>query len=206
MPRSYSDNERVIIKQQLMKHAIDCMKQYGMQKTTVDELVKRCRIAKGSFYSFYPSKEMLFWDVLMKWHEDIDKMMMESVEKCDEISVESFTELIFNCYMECMKVDLGSILFNGDIDYLMRKLPPEIMEQHMNSDDDMIKNLISMIPDIDMSEAETFAGAFRGIFLFLMYKDQVGDNFEEVLKLTIRGVVIQLLAKTDNSKKDKEDK
>lgn len=193
MPKSYSENERIIIKEQLMKHAADCIKQYGIQKTTVDELVKRARIAKGSFYSFYQSKELLFWDVLMRWHNDIEQMMFTSVENCNEITVDSLTDVIFKCYMECMKIDLGSILFNGDIDYLMRKLPPEIMEQHLNSDDDMLKNLISMIPDMDMTQADAFSGAFRGIFLFLMYRDQVGENFEEVLKLTIRGVVIQML-------------
>lgn len=193
MPKHYSDNEKVVIKEQLMKHAADCMKQYGIQKTTVDELVKRARIAKGSFYSFYSSKEMLFWDVLMKWHDDIDAMMLSSVENCEEVTVDSLTELIFNCYMECMKVDLGSILFNGDIEYLMRKLPPEIMADHLNEDDDMIKNLISMIPGMDMAEADNYSGAFRGIFLFLMYKDQVGRNFEDILKLTIRGIVIQML-------------
>ncbi|MDY4210978.1 MAG: TetR/AcrR family transcriptional regulator [Treponema sp.] len=34
-----------------------------MKKTTVDELVKRTGIPKGTFYLFYPSKEILLFDI-----------------------------------------------------------------------------------------------------------------------------------------------
>lgn len=39
------------------------MQEKGVKKTTVDELVKREGIPKGTFYLFYPSKEMLLYDV-----------------------------------------------------------------------------------------------------------------------------------------------
>ena len=35
-----------------------------MKKTSVDQLTKAVGIAKGSFYKFYESKEMLFFAVL----------------------------------------------------------------------------------------------------------------------------------------------
>ena len=56
MPRAYSDQERAYIRQRLHEEAILCIKQYGMRKTSVDELVRRVNIPKGTFYLFYPSK------------------------------------------------------------------------------------------------------------------------------------------------------
>ncbi len=35
------------------------MQEKGVKKTTVDELVKRVGIPKGTFYLFYPSKDCL---------------------------------------------------------------------------------------------------------------------------------------------------
>ena len=52
MPRAYSDQERAYIRQRLHEEAILCIKQYGMRKTSVDELVRRVNIPKGTFYLF----------------------------------------------------------------------------------------------------------------------------------------------------------
>ena len=56
MPRAYSDQERAYIRKRLHEEAVLCIKQYGMRKTSVDELVQRVNIPKGTFYLFYPSK------------------------------------------------------------------------------------------------------------------------------------------------------
>ena len=63
MPKCYSDQEREYIKKRLKEEAVACMGQFGIRRTTVDELVKRVNIPKGTFYLFYPSKEMLLFDV-----------------------------------------------------------------------------------------------------------------------------------------------
>ena len=39
-----------------------------MKKTSVDQLTKAVGIAKGSFYKFFESKEMLFFAVLENIH------------------------------------------------------------------------------------------------------------------------------------------
>lgn len=42
-----------------------------MKKTSVDQLTKAVGIAKGSFYKFYESKEMLFFAVLENVHSEL---------------------------------------------------------------------------------------------------------------------------------------
>ena len=53
----YKTNENIKVSQKKNR------KIKGVKKTTVDELVKRTGIPKGTFYLFYPSKEMLLFDV-----------------------------------------------------------------------------------------------------------------------------------------------
>ncbi|MFH1513530.1 MAG: helix-turn-helix domain-containing protein, partial [Bacillota bacterium] len=59
MPKSFSDAERAYIKERLLREAEACLAAYGVRKTTVDELVRRAGIPKGTFYLFYASKEAL---------------------------------------------------------------------------------------------------------------------------------------------------
>ncbi len=55
MPRTYSESEREFIRKKLTEEAVYCLERYGVRKTTVDELVKRAGIPKGTFYLFYRS-------------------------------------------------------------------------------------------------------------------------------------------------------
>lgn len=60
MPKSYSDKEREYIIKRLKEEARLCMEQYGIRKTTVDELVKRVKIPKGTFIYFFNQKNCSF--------------------------------------------------------------------------------------------------------------------------------------------------
>ena len=61
MPKRFSEEERAYIVSRLKEEAAKCMAQYGIRKTTVDEIVRRVKIPKGTFYLFYQSKEMLLF-------------------------------------------------------------------------------------------------------------------------------------------------
>lgn len=73
MPKTFSDSERAYIRRRLMEEAKECLGLYGIRKTTVDELVKRVKIPKGTFYLFYESKELLFFDVFCTLHDEMQK-------------------------------------------------------------------------------------------------------------------------------------
>lgn len=77
LPKTYSEQEREYIDKRLREEAMNCMAAYGIRKTTVDELVRRVRIPKGTFYLFYESKEQLLFQVLMEFHKTIEKQLLE---------------------------------------------------------------------------------------------------------------------------------
>ena len=81
MPKIYSDEEKKQIIEKLKKEANVLMQEKGVKKTTVDELVKRAGIPKGTFYLFYPSKEMLLFDVSQDFHKQVDSYITNGVLK-----------------------------------------------------------------------------------------------------------------------------
>lgn len=52
----------------LLKETRRCAAMLGMKKTYVHQLTKAIGIAKGSFYKFFASKELLFLAFLKKIH------------------------------------------------------------------------------------------------------------------------------------------
>ena len=123
MPKTYSDEERNQIITKLKREANILMLEKGVKKTTVDELVKRVGIPKGTFYLFYPSKEMLLYDVTQDFHEEVDayieagikrtlmgkgKLLTPDVDLSD--CVEEFTDVILGAmeitFASCLKVVL----------------------------------------------------------------------------------------------------
>lgn len=194
MPKTFTDNERKYIKNRLMEEAQNCLKLYGIRKTTVDELVKRVNIPKGTFYLFFESKEILFYEVLCSFHDELQTDLMRQLEALEEpVSSERLTKLLLGLYKKVEGSFLYKLITSGDLELLMRKLPPEIARTHAEKDDFSIEQLISMIPGINSDNIKVLSAALRAIFLSMLHKHEIGEEvFEEALRLMIRGVVMQM--------------
>lgn len=192
MAKAFSEEEKLKIKKSLIDCAEDLIVRQGMQKTTVDEIVQGCHIAKGSFYAFYKTKEILFWDVILRWHDELDQLMLDKMQNPSELTPATLSDFIYKTYMKCFECGLGTILTNGEIEYLIRKLPAELVDEHIAHDDERLLNSLMQIPYFKNLDGDLYSSAFRGIFLMLPYKKQIGPRFDEALKTCIRGVVNEM--------------
>jgi len=195
MPKSYSANEKEYIVKRLKEEANKCLNLYGVKKTTVDELVRRVNIPKGTFYLFYVSKELLLYDVINDLHEEIQSCFLKETELFNnEITAEQLTNLLLKIYKKVDETFLLKIMTNGELELLMRKLPNEIVEEHLTHDNIIMEKLIYCIPQAKEKNIQYFSGAMRGIFLTMLHKREIGEEiFDGSLKLMINGLVIQLM-------------
>lgn len=81
MSTAFSDNEKELINLKLIEVAEECLKKYGVRKTTVDQIVQMTGISKGSFYNFYPKKEILFFTVLEEYQKSIIENLTKKLRK-----------------------------------------------------------------------------------------------------------------------------
>ncbi|MDD6771477.1 MAG: TetR/AcrR family transcriptional regulator [Inconstantimicrobium porci] len=196
MPRAYNDKEREIIVNDLRKAALDCLKQYGVRKTTVDELVKRANIPKGTFYLFYQSKEMLLYDAINVLHDDIQSQLMAELEKTvtDEFGVDDLTDIIYYYFKITDESNIISILEHGDLELILRKIPVKEVTKHFEKDKISLDKLVELIPAIRNKDLSVYECALRSIFLSMLHKREVGEeHFDECIRLLIRGIVIQIM-------------
>jgi len=55
------------IKESILKAAQDLFRKYGYQKTSVNEIAKKAKIAKATLYKYFDSKEVLLHSILMDY-------------------------------------------------------------------------------------------------------------------------------------------
>ena len=200
MPKAFSMNESAHIKEALIHEAMVCLKQYGVKKTTVDDLVERVGIAKGSFYRFYPSKEHLFYDVFRREHDAIQARFLMFVEKdSSELNADVLTEMVFNALKYAEDSVIFSLMARNELEMLMRKLPPALHEDHHQQDALSMMALMKKFPKVNPKRFEAYVGAFRLAMSGIMQKQSIGsDCFDEALKLTIKGIFIQLIEENNH--------
>jgi len=195
LPKTYSDDERAYIKKRLREEAAYLLSAFGIRRTTVDELVARVKIPKGTFYLFYDSKELLLFEVIMEQHEMIEKQMLDEIKSLSgHVTTDNLTEIIYSFFKATDDSGMLRLITTGEIELLYRKLPQEVMQNHFTHDTSMIGSiveLLSLSPGID---TDHFATAFRNLFITMVYKREMGEEyFDEALKLTIKGLVMQML-------------
>jgi len=194
LPKTYSDDERAYIKKRLQEEAAYCLSNYGIRRTTVDELINRVKIPKGTFYLFYDSKELLLFEVLLEQHELIEKQMFDEIRALrSHVTSDSLTEIIYHFFKEIDQTGLLRLLTTGEIELLYRKLPQKVMQDHFIHDSSTIKTILESLSLPENINVNHFSAAFRNLFISMIYKREMGDEyFDDALKLTIRGLVIQM--------------
>lgn len=196
MPKSFSDNERTIIRKRLLDEAEICLSTYGIRKTTVDELVRRVNIPKGTFYLFYESKELLFLDVFNRFHDEMHERYLAEIDKMDNaVTPQQLTDFIFRIYKETKESFLLKFMASGELELLIRKLPAELAQAQVEKDDFSIEKLLHLIPNIKNENRKVISTALRAIFMTMLHEQEIGaEVFDDALKLLIRGVVNQMFA------------
>lgn len=195
MPKTFSEHEKTYIKERLMSEAKKCLTQYGIRKTTVDELVKRVNIPKGTFYLFYESKERLLFDVILRFNDEIQSELLAEISALTDVpDTDTLTNIIFRLYRRLDDSFFPRLMQDGEMEFFMRTLPPELAKLHAAHDDNRVRELLAMLPGMRQERAEVFSAALRSVFITLLYKGEIGEAiFDEALRVLIRGVVLQVL-------------
>ena len=196
MPKCYSDQEREYIKKRLKEEAVACMGQFGIRRTTVDELVKRVNIPKGTFYLFYKSKELLLFDVIQEQHELVNQKLYQAIsEVADQsFSEEKLTDMIFEFYKMTEEMPIFRLMDSQEIELLVRKLPREVVEAHLQDDTDTIQKMFALLPVKKEADVKMMSAAFHAIYYATLHKKEIGEEeYDQALRMLIYGIVIQII-------------
>lgn len=170
-----SDKEKQLQKKYLLEVGKNLMLQYGIKKTTVDDIVSAAKIAKGTFYLYFKSKEDFFYQLNVTFHQNLfhlaEKTVRENVDKDLKNAVRKFFESLF---------DTPEISFyfreHKDIDKLTEKFSKE---NYRNTETEWIREIL-ILGNIDTKKViPEVIHNYIHIIILAKYSDLLIDEYRK---------------------------
>ena len=170
---AFTDEQNEQIRKDLIREARRCGITIGMRKTSVEQLADAVGISKGSFYKFFPSKELLFFAELPPANRAAEAILAA----CGWLS------------------ETQALVFvENDAEFLLRRLPDEVKTAHYHDDETHIRALLES-GGLQPKDGIALATAvIRGLILTVSHKEQIGELYPQVLETLVRGACRELFA------------
>lgn len=65
MPMIFNENNKETYRVRLLENGMALLRQGGVKAVTVEAVTKRSGLAKGTFYTFFPSKEEFIYQIIL---------------------------------------------------------------------------------------------------------------------------------------------
>ena len=182
---AFTDYETEQLRKALLKETRRCAVTLGMKKTSVEQLTKAVGIAKGSFYKFYESKEMLFFAVL----ENVADHALSEANGLPPSERAAKAVLAV-----CRRLsDTGDMVFiEHDAKLLLQRLPEGVKKEHYHDDETHIRQLLEKYDLMPKRGASLAAATVRGLILTVSHKEQIGELYPQVLETLVYGACREL--------------
>lgn len=193
MPK-FSDSEKEFIHERLQNEGEKLFTAHGLKKVTVDDLVRAAGIAKGSFYSFYISKEHLYMDICQRIQQKTWNELDGFLSRNKHLPPKELTKEVFIWMLELSEhYPILNQINSETLDYLIRKLPKEVIEKHTHEDGDALKRLcdfgVNFTCDMELA-AKVLQTVY---FSIIKLKDEDSATKQAVTEVLINGVINQIV-------------
>lgn len=196
MGKAFTEEQKIKIKESIMKTAQALFCDKGTKSLSILELTKRAGIAQGSFYNFWSDKESLI----------IDVMAYRSIQKLENI------EKDFSNLLSEPKKFLSNVIFKYAI-YVTEKIKTKTIHKDVfrvftAQDSEKLNRIESLYEDfldplidywyknnlVKRIDKKGLSNAFVGSFVLCSnYYNFNEESFEEVLRIYIQSIVFEYI-------------
>ncbi len=201
--RAFSEREKEMIKKALMEKGRQLFSRYGLKKTSIGDLTQEAGIAQGSFYLFFASKEELYFEILEEEEKKLHEHFLEGLFR-EGISGKVLKQFIRKSFKAVEENPILRRLFlHDEYRLLLRKLPPEKLQAHINKDTTALLPLIlegQRQGVIISKKPEVITGTLRALFTITLHRKEIGEDvYEETADLMIELISEGLIRKGDGA-------
>ncbi|MFL0287824.1 TetR/AcrR family transcriptional regulator [Mycobacterium sp. SMC-21] len=190
MAVAFTSDEKARIACTLVDTAEQLFAAQGLKKTSLDELVRRAGIAKGSFYAFFDSKESLYLEVMLRRAPRMGARLSEALGRpVDEENLVCLMRAITDVLVDD-PFYRRLLTHTDELTAVSRRVGPEQLARVM-------PQIVSPVLDhlaagqrdgvlVDDIAPDTLLGVIRTVGLLVMNRDRFGAGYDDVLEATIR--------------------
>jgi AcrR family transcriptional regulator len=202
MPKAFNENEKQMITDALLEQGRILFRQFGLQKTSINDITKNVGIAPGTFYKFYQSKEELYFEILEREEEQIKEQFLR-VDIFKEHQPKQAIKSLLLQTINTIETNplIRQLYFENNMDALLRKLPPEKLEEHFNQDSAALLPLIKQWQKEGLlleENPEVIAGVLRSLFMLTIHQKEIGETvYQQTMELFI-DLIVEGLVKEES--------
>ena len=189
---AFSEEQNEILRRDLICEARRCGVSIGMRKTSVEQLADAVGISKGSFYKFFPSKELLFFAVLEDIHTECFSAARASLRETAAQSPANRAAEAILAACRWLSETQALVFVENDAEFLLRRLPDEVKTAHYHDDETHIRVLLEGGGLQPRGGIALAAAAIRGLILTVSHQEQIGERYPQVLDILVRGTCREL--------------
>jgi AcrR family transcriptional regulator len=162
MPRAFTEAEKKKLRADLHRAGLARFAKAGIRATRIDDICRDVGIAKGSFYSFYPSKEDLFMTIADErdlMHKADMRAFLDETELAGAVLLGAF----FDFLMERIDTDpvFKIVRDTGELSHLARRASPELITANTRSDKEFMQEMGALLQTrhhLPHADAQTLTG------------------------------------------------
>lgn len=129
MPKVLSEYEKAQTRNAILESTKQLIcANHSIKNITVDDIVKAVNIGKGSFYSYFNSKEECLYAVIKKGEQELIEQFDALMKHDDMDHRKKLTSFLRDVYLS--ENNISRHINGTDLEMLLRKLPPEYNAAH----------------------------------------------------------------------------
>ena len=185
--KSEQDEIRSVLRRSAWSHA--CAE--GMKNTSVDQLAAEAGISKGAFYHFYRCKELLFLEVLSRWHQQLFENVEAFMKENNSLAPDELAKVSLKRALRLLLYKPAAKFILTERDVLLRRVSPEAREKLYRSDEVIVRKLIDICGVTLNISIDTAVSMIRLLLISTCHADEIGPAYDDVIEKLIDGAVIQ---------------
>ena len=153
MPRKLTSEEIEAQKDFMYERTVKLIARKDIDSITLDDILEELQMAKGSFYKYYPSKEIFLYEVIKKNERIFSEKMFDTAQMITvdlETAFETMTDIIMS------KDFLFQYTLPNDKEFLLRKMP---LEYRKREEEKSKNNFWRLCQVLNITPTEEFFGA-----------------------------------------------
>lgn len=196
MTRPFNKKEKDVIRQALVEKGRELFLKYGIKKTSIEEITASVRIAQGTFYNFYGSKEEFYFEIMELEEKKISENLLKSINK-EKLTKKRF-KVILKKYLELISsnIFIKNLLLKDEYSLLFRNLSGRKVKNHIKSEVDLLSNTIKILKARNVLreiKPELLHGILYSLFLLTINVKQIGDKiFPQVIEYFVDVIIDDL--------------
>jgi len=196
MPRAFNERERERINAALIAAGRRAINRMGVRHLVVDDVAREAGISKGSFYSFYPSREEFILSVLESWEAEYRGALIRRITEGKGTSRQRVQRFFLGAF-EILEREPGlARLGMGEIQAIIDRLPPERIKAHQAADNRVLSETFERWVNDGLLAAD-LVDAFRGLvpalFSIAVHRnDFPPGSYEPAVKLIAEALAMRI--------------